>query len=86
MNKYIMYIQQKQISWDTAIYNIEANSKEEAEQIAKEIFDTNQNNIEPIDYYFPGDSVDMDIDFNQNGEPTRILYIDDVQIKTNAND
>lgn len=81
-----MYIQQKQIFWDTAIYNIEANSKQEAEQIAKEIFDTNPNNIQPSDYYSPGDAVDMDIDFNQKGEPTRILYIDDVQIKTNADD
>lgn len=81
-----MYIEQKQISWDTAIYNIEANSKEEAEQIAKEIFDTNQNNVNPIDFYSSGDTVDMDINFNQNGNPTRILYIDDVQIKTNADD
>lgn len=86
MNNYKFYIEQKQISWDTSIYNIEANSKEEAEALAKEIFTTNVNNRQPDDFYSSGDIVDMDIDFKQNGNPTRILYFEDKQIKSNSNE
>lgn len=73
MPKFKFTIEQKQISWDCAEYEIEAEDLVEALATMKEMFEGEQELPEPTNFSTSNDMEDMFPDFCQNNKPTRIL-------------
>jgi hypothetical protein len=86
METFKFYIDQKITTWERTHFNIEANSKKEAVEKAKEIL--KEDNEYPVGNWIETlHEASSKLEIEQNGDcATRELFLDGMEIANNAED